>query len=235
MGKEPLILLFVKAPIPSGVKSRLAATIGHEAALCLYKNFVLDILETLNRSRYPCRICYYPPDAGGMVADWLGPGYQYEPQEGGDLGERMEHAFRKAFSDGRDSGVLIGSDIPDLPECVLDEAINAVQKRDIAVGPAADGGYYVIGLTKNSIPPDLFRGIAWGSTTVYQETVKAALRAGLSVYELPVWRDVDTIDDLQDLVFRSEGTVFSESRTMACLNKLAADGKLNLKRPAEKR
>lgn len=234
MSKGPLILLFIKTPVRGYVKARLAESIGEEAALDLYKNFVLDILDTLKSSRYPFRICFSPPEAASLIADWLGPAHQYDAQYGKDLGERMEHAFRKAFSEGHDAAVLVGSDIPDLPKSVFHEAIGVVEARDMAIGPAVDGGYYMIGLTRSNRVPDLFRGIAWSSSTVFPQTMNVASRAGLVVHQLPLWRDVDTLDDLQDLFTRNKMTFFSGSRTMACVARLAAGGKLKPERAAGK-
>ena len=111
MPDNPVILLFIKAPLSGQVKSRLAAVLGQDAALELYRNFVLDILASIEKSGVPCIICYHPPDSGEIVMNWLGGHLQCLPQEGRDLGERMERAFRRAFSEGASRAVLVGSDI----------------------------------------------------------------------------------------------------------------------------
>ena len=87
---DGLVLLFIKAPGSGQVKSRLAKSIGNECALALYKNFVLDEIEMLRRAGYPFRLCYFPPEAGAIIEEWLGREYSSMPQHGQDLGRKME-------------------------------------------------------------------------------------------------------------------------------------------------
>jgi rSAM/selenodomain-associated transferase 1 len=217
MADRPLIILFVKAPFRGQVKSSLASKLGEDATLELYRNFGLDILDTLKQTGIPVRICFYPPDSGKTVAGWLGPGQQYQPQEGRDMGERMENAFRQAFSRGFSRVVLIGSDIPDLPAPLLDDAMAALLTHHAVIGPARDGGYYLIGFRKDTFFPGVFSGIAWSTGTVFHSTIQAFGRAGQRVHELPLWQDVDTIKDLKDLAARNRRSAFRSSRTMSFL------------------
>ena len=217
MADQPLIILFVKVPARSQVKTRLAAALGEEAALELYQRFVQDILDTLVQTGIPVMICYYPPDNRNAVAGWLGPEQQYLPQEGRDVGERMENAFRQAFNRGFSRVVLIGSDIPDLPAPLIKEALAALPMHDAVIGPARDGGYYLIGARNDTFFPGVFSGIAWSTGTVFRSTMQAFGKAGQRVHELPLWQDVDTIEDLKDLAARSRRSAFSSSRTMSFL------------------
>jgi len=217
MADQPLIILFVKVPARSQVKTRLAAALGEEAALELYQRFVQDILDTLEQTGIPVMICYYPPDNRNAVAGWLGPEQQYLPQEGRDVGERMENAFRQAFNRGFSRVVLIGSDIPDLPAPLIKEALAALHMHDAVIGPARDGGYYLIGFRNDTFFPGVFSGIAWSTGTVFRSTMQAFEKAGQRVHELPLWQDVDTIEDLKDLAARSRRSAFSSSRTMSFL------------------
>ena len=217
MADQPLIILFVKVPARSQVKTRLAAALGEEAALELYQRFVQDILDTLEQTGIPVMICYYPPDNRNAVAGWLGPEQQYLPQEGRDVGERMENAFRQAFNRGFSRVVLIGSDIPDLPAPLIKEALAALHMHDAVIGPARDGGYYLIGFRNDTFFPGVFSGIAWSTGTVFRSTMQAFGKAGQRVHELPLWQDVDTIEDLKDLAARSRRSAFSSSRTMSFL------------------
>jgi rSAM/selenodomain-associated transferase 1 len=217
MVDQRLIILFVKVPARGQVKTRLAAALGEDAALELYQRFVQDILETLEQTGIPVMICYYPPDSRNAVAAWLGPGQQYLPQEGRDVGERMENAFRQAFTRGFSRVVLIGSDIPDLPAPLINEALAALRMHDAVIGPARDGGYYLIGFRNDTFFPAVFSGIAWSTGAVFRSTMQAFGKAGSRVHELPFWQDVDTIEDLKDLVDRSKRSAFSSSRTMSFL------------------
>jgi len=215
---NPLILLFVKAPLRGLVKSRLAAVLGQDSALELYRTFVLDILASIEKSGVPCRICYHPADSGKIVMNWLGNHLQYLPQEGRDIGERMERAFRQAFSEGASGAVLIGGDIPDLPPKLLNDAFASLSKNGAVIGPAKDGGYYLIGFRSDTFFPDIFRGIVWSTDTVLSRTLQIFERAHHKVSLLPPWSDVDTIDDLKDLMSRNRNGGFSDSRTMNYLS-----------------
>ena len=218
MSDTKLILLFVKAPLRGQVKSRLAAVLGQDVALALYRNFVLDILTSIETSGVPCKICYHPPDSGETVKNWLGVHRQYVPQEGNDLGERMERAFRRAFSEGASRVVLIGSDIPDLPPALLQDAIGRLDRTGAVIGPAKDGGYYLIGFRSDAFFPEIFRGQEWSTNTVLSTTLQIFLQERREVYVLPSWQDVDTIEDLKDLMRRNRNGSFSDSRTMHYLS-----------------
>jgi len=215
---DQLILLFVKAPQRGQVKSRLAAILGQDSALELYRSFVLDILIAIETSGFPCRICYHPPDSGEALKDWLGDQRQYMPQEGNDIGERMEKAFRRAFSEGITRAVLIGSDIPDLPPAMFARAFRSLDDHGAVIGPALDGGYYLIGFNKDTFFPGVFSGIAWSTGDVFSRTMQTLDHAGQLVEQLPPWRDVDTVGDLKDLVVRNRNSGFSAGRTMNCLS-----------------
>jgi rSAM/selenodomain-associated transferase 1 len=215
---NPVILLFVKAPLRGQVKSRLAAVLGQDAALALYRTFVLDILASIEKSGVPCIICYHPPDSGEIVKNWLGGRLPRFPQVGKDIGERMERAFRRAFSEGVSRAVLVGSDIPDLPPELLNDALASLSENDAVIGPAKDGGYYLIGFRRETFLPDIFRGIAWSTDTVFSRTMQIFELAHHKVFLLPPWRDVDTIDDLRDLMNRNRNGGFSDSRTMDYLS-----------------
>lgn len=218
MPDNPLILLFVKAPIRGQVKSRLAAVLGPDAALDLHRNFVVDIMESIEKSGIPFRVCYHPPDAGETMKHWLGAHLPYMPQEGNDLGERMERAFGRAFSEGVSRAVLVGSDIPDLPTAMFTDAFRALNSHDAVIGPALDGGYYLIGFNKDTDFPGVFSGIEWSTGDVFSRTMQAFEHAGKRVHQLPFWRDMDTIDDLKDLMTRNSFGSFSRSRTMNSLS-----------------
>ncbi len=200
------LIIFVKAPGAATVKSRLAKAIGEENARMLYRHFVADILETMGRGPFDVRLFFYPPDQQESVAAWLGHDRPCEPQEGSDLGERMSHAFRKIFSEGYDSLLLIGSDLPDLPATIVEAGFAALGTNDCVIGPAADGGYYLIGFKAAAFLPDAFMEIPWGSDSVCESTCRIIKAKGLRLAILPCWRDIDTIEDLKAFIASRNGT-----------------------------
>ena len=224
------IIIFVRYPEKGAVKSRLAPVLGEELVVSLYEAFVSDLLATLERSGYPFRIAFTPAEREGDIFRCFGR-HEGFPQAGTDLGERMKNAFQRCFSDGFTSVVLIGSDIPDLPPEIFAEAFAALDNSGAVIGPAADGGYYLIGFRKETFVPEVFGGIAWSTGTVFAETVARLERARVGVHRLPLWRDVDTPEDLRDLVRRHRDTPFARSRTMAFL--AAAGGSVLL--PAQRK
>jgi rSAM/selenodomain-associated transferase 1 len=219
MPDKSTVLLFIKAPVKGQVKSRLAAAIGEEAALEVYGNFILDSIETAEKSGFPYKIFYYPFADRTALSGLTGRELSIMPQEGHDLGARMENAFLRTFAEGFASALLIGSDIPDLPSAVIQSAFESLKKNDVVIGPAADGGYYLIGFNNNSFLPRIFQGIAWGTNTVFLKTLDILKGASLRVHLAPEWKDVDTLGDLRDLYERNRDTAFDKSRTMTYLIK----------------
>jgi len=193
------ILFFVKYPEQRKVKTRLSAEIGAAAAVELYRSFILDGLSMLEKSGIQFQICFSPENSREKFIEWLGNGYSYMPQKGEDLGERMEHAFRQAFVQGFSRAVLIGSDIPDLTAELMDEAFSSLRTHDAMIGPALDGGYYLIGFNSNTLLSEIFEGMEWSTDTVFAKTFARLEAAGLKVHQLPQRRDIDTLADLKNL------------------------------------
>lgn len=210
------LLFFVKNPKQGKVKSRLAMAVGDEVARDLYKNFVRDILSTLDKGRFPLYCCFHPEDALSDITKIIGGNHQYLAQRGEDLGERMAHCFYQAFSRGFNRVALIGSDSPDLPADIIDKAFSSLEKVDAVIGPAFDGGYYLIGFTKVSFTPEVFSGIAWGTETVLQKTLGILKNHKRTVHHLPSWGDIDTLEDLKQFFERNKATSICP-RTMAYL------------------
>jgi len=196
MHDKPVILLFIKAPLRGSVKSRLATAIGTDAALELYQCFVLDAVDAMGALTIPLRICCYPQDAVSTIRAWLGSERAYMPQQGNGLGERMENAFEQIFQEGYERATLIGSDIPELSTALMYEAMAALDSHDAVIGPAADGGYYLIGFTAKTFVPSVFHDIAWSTNTVCRETLSRLKQMGKRVHLLPELRDIDTQADL---------------------------------------
>jgi uncharacterized protein len=211
---DSCILIFIKLPEKGSVKTRLAKDLDHGFVQTLYRNFVLDLLKTLAKVKWPIIIYFHPPESGNAVSKWLGKNYTFAPQKGIELGERMKNAFRETFAKGFTKAVILGSDLPDLQKNILDMAFKALNVNDIVIGPSADGGYYLIGFRHNSFLPEVFKGISWGTDTVLKDTLKILREKNYKAYFLPELRDVDTIEDLKALYERNKDTAFANSRTM---------------------
>ena len=218
--QDALILFFIKYPEPGEVKTRLAETIGSEKAVQLYRNFILDLLAKLESTRLHFAICFYPEQKKALLMEWLGEGYEYIPQKGVDLGERMAAAFLDAFAGGYRRVILMGGDFPDLPRPFFEKALGALNTHDAVIGPAIDGGYYLIGFNQETFFRQAFEGIHWSTEGVFRQTLSILKAYRRRVYVLPAWNDIDTIEDLRHLIERSEDSGFTSSRTMSFLSKL---------------
>lgn len=191
------LIVFVKAPRLGTVKTRLAKTMGAPAALAAYRRLVKTVLENLSRLD-GVELRYTPDDAASEIQAWVQPGWHARPQGGGDLGVRMQRAFGDHFSNGANQVVIIGSDCPEATAGDIREAWRKLKTSDLAVGPATDGGYWLIGLRQPQ--PQLFEGIAWGGESVLAETLQRAKAAQLRMEILRILTDVDTERDWQEFV-----------------------------------
>jgi rSAM/selenodomain-associated transferase 1 len=211
------VILFVKLPEKGKVKSRLAQRMDEDLVLRLYENMVLDTIDMLTRGRFPFRICFTPSGARDQILEWLGPEHPSEPQTGDGLGDRMEGAFARVFTGEIEEALLIGSDIPGLTTEVIDEAFTALLTNDAVIGPADDGGYYLIGFRKRSFEPAVFHDMVWSTGTVFRETMDKLHDASLKVHVLPELTDVDTVEDLKTLMSQDTGPAAEVSRTRSFL------------------
>jgi rSAM/selenodomain-associated transferase 1 len=142
-------------------------------------------------------IIYYDGATEEKTRAWLGEAFAYRSQTGEDLGQKMRAAFAEGFDGGATAIVLIGTDCPGLDRQTILEAFDHLNSVDLVLGPARDGGYYLIGLTR--LYPKLFEGIAWGTERVLANTIKIATELNLSVAYLHELNDIDRPEDLADL------------------------------------
>jgi uncharacterized protein len=187
---HPALIIFVKNPVLGQVKTRLAADTGREKALEVY----LDLLHRTRR----CALDY-PGEKRIYYSDWIPEQDLWDPdmfhknlQTGGDLGTRMSNAFNEVLPT-LGPALLIGSDCPYLTSALLLEAAQHLKKLDCVLGPAKDGGYYLIGL-RNPIT-GIFRDINWSSDAVLQQTLNALQKAHARYHLLPTLEDIDTLAD----------------------------------------
>jgi len=217
MNHKNCLLLFVKSPIKGQVKTRLAAEKGEDFTVELYKCFVEDMIYLIDNLDVHLKLCFYPPHTRLNFSEWLGEQYCYSPQVGDDLGERLRNAFGNAFNEGFSNIVAMGSDSPDLPIHYLKESYEALAKHDTVIGPANDGGYYLIGFSKEGFIPEVFENIAWSTDSVFEQTVSILKRNERKIFLLPLWYDVDTTTDLKSLLLRTRNTAFEKSKTYSYL------------------
>jgi uncharacterized protein len=192
-----LILLFTRYPETGKVKTRLIPALGAEGACALHRRMtdhIFRVLKKLSESRaVSVEVCY---DGGSevLMEQWGGAGFRYLPQGQGGLGSRMDRAFLAGFHRGYERIVLIGSDCPSLSNKILEEALESLVSHDLVLGPAHDGGYYLIGLKKRISA--LFRGIPWGTGNVLSKTREKAEKHKLKMKLLEGLADVDRPEDL---------------------------------------
>lgn len=215
MPDTSIIILFAKIPVKGRVKTRLARDLEEDLVLRLVESMLLDTIDTLKDCRFPFRICIHPPGAIGEARAWLGGDNAFMPQTGDDLGERMEQAFIRVFSEGYREAVLIGSDIPGLSSGTVHEAFASLARHDAVIGPANDGGYYLIGFTGEAFYPDIFHRMPWSTPAVFRETMERFASASRRVHVLTERIDVDTREDLIALLRRKDRTV--SPRTLSLL------------------
>lgn len=174
------------------MKTRLAEKIGASAACDAYQKLVRVVLNRIDSIR-DVQLRYSPDDAQSEVHPWLRGSWTLSAQGSGDLGERLTRAFAESFADGARRVVIIGSDCPWLSDGDIKEAWNDLETHDLVLGPARDGGYWLVGLREPK--PELFSGISWSTGTVLEQTLEHARVRGLRFHLLRELRDVDTLGD----------------------------------------
>jgi rSAM/selenodomain-associated transferase 1 len=222
MKNRAIVLFFVKFPEVGRVKTRLSKDLGPETASQLYRCFVLDMLDTLDIVGADCVLCFTPDEKRRDFEKWLGTVYRFLPQSGLTLGARMENAFTEAFDMGYPAAVLLGSDLPDLPIAIIKTALDDCRSYDSVIGPAKDGGYYLIGFRRDTFVRAVFEGMPWGSPSVLERTLRVLKAHKSRIRVLPEWQDVDTLADLRALMDRSGTTRFCHSRTRSRLDALSS-------------
>jgi uncharacterized protein len=208
-GKMPAALvIFAKAPVPGQVKTRLTPALTEDEAATLHGSFVLDTLErtkaAVGKFKLPVdRFLACAPSSSHVFFRIMEArhGVTLLDQQGEDLGIRMHHAFDSLFRRGYQRICLVGTDVPSLPLTHYRDAMEALIHHDVVIGPANDGGYYLIGLTRPH--HDLFINIPWSTDGVMTLTQQKAITAGLTISLLPPWSDVDTIANLEALIGES--------------------------------
>jgi uncharacterized protein len=188
-----LVLIFTRNPELGKVKTRLAASIGNENALEIYKfllNHTKEIVLKINSNK---RVLYSEQINTNDI--WDNIVFDKKLQYGNDLGEKMKNAFKDGFASGYEKIVIIGSDLFDLEVSDIEIAFQQLVTNDIVIGPAEDGGYYLLGL--KSIPATIFENKNWSTETVFQDTINDIQH--LKYHLLKTKNDIDTVEDIMKI------------------------------------
>lgn len=195
--KSDVLIIFIKYPQAGVVKTRLAKGIGSENAARLYQAFVEAILKRTKSKSFQRIIFYSPADKEKEIRNWLGeaaPGSAFVLQKGRTLGERLCQAFRFAFANGAERAVAIGSDSPLIDKTLIVEALRKLKDAKCVIGPALDGGYYLIGLS--SLHREIFQGIYWGTESVFDQTIVKLKQLKIRYALLGESFDIDSYCDI---------------------------------------
>lgn len=195
------LIIFTKNPEPGKVKTRIADSLGPEQAYLIY----LQLLETI---RTTCRqvkaVSYvFYSDFIDLADDWPSPPFLKRLQSGPDLGARMNHALSEVLKH-HPRAVLVGADVPDIHPDHISTAFQRLKEFPLVLGPAADGGYYLIGLTQAQ--PELFRHINWSTPSVLTETLLRSSELSIPYHLLETLHDIDTVDDWFSYLYRKART-----------------------------
>ncbi|MBU2939152.1 TIGR04282 family arsenosugar biosynthesis glycosyltransferase [Lacinutrix sp. C3R15] len=191
MKNQNLIIIFTRNPELGKVKTRLAKTIGNASALKIY-TFLLKHTEKTIRNIASDKAVYYSVKVRDQDI-WDNAIYQKHQQKGDDLGYRMLHAFQDAFHNNYEKVVIVGSDLFDLKEKHIQEAFKKLENRDVVIGPAKDGGYYLLGM--KTLHAAVFKNKAWGTSSVFKDTMKDLQK--FKIHQLEKLNDIDTFEDME--------------------------------------
>ncbi|HLX55410.1 MAG TPA: TIGR04282 family arsenosugar biosynthesis glycosyltransferase [Ktedonobacteraceae bacterium] len=196
------LVIMARYPQPGTTKTRLARIIGDEETIHLYCAFLTDLAQRFAVNPLcDLYLAYTPVEADyaafmATLAPSLGQSMRFFPQQGAGLGERLHNAFHWMYERGYRRTILIGSDSPHIDGDIVAHAQEALDKADVVLGPADDGGYYLIAMRR---PHDVFRDIPMSTNQVLQMTIELALRQGLRVCTLKTLFDIDDLPDLARL------------------------------------
>ncbi len=192
------LIIFTRYPEAGKTKTRLIPVLGGKKAAELQQKMTektVEIAYKLSQEISLKILIYFTGGNKKLMENWLGKNLIYHEQVNGDLGTKMLSAFEENLIEQKDSTIIIGVDCPALNEKILQEAFTALETKDLVIGKAEDGGYYLIGLKKAESL--LFLNINWGTCQVFQETIEKAKILDLSIYNLPILRDIDRPEDLK--------------------------------------
>lgn len=193
--EKSALIIFQKNSILGKVKTRISIDVGDEAAMEIYQQLVRhthDVCGSVPVQKFLFYSDFIPDDISGFSKD-----YQFEVQSGNDLGSRMENAFQKLFAKGYEKIIILGTDCGELQSRIVVQAFECLDTHEVVIGPARDGGYYLLGMKK--MIADLFKEIPWSSEKVLFMTMEKLERQNISYELLEILSDVDRIEDWKKL------------------------------------
>ncbi len=209
------LVVFAKEPLPGTVKTRFSPALTPSAAARLYRCMLADTVAAFSGLPVTTLVLCVAPSPGAVTYFHRRfPGFPLMLQEGDDLGARLNNAFRCLFSRGFRTVAAIGSDAPDLPPDFVTDAFRLLESdaADVVFGPAGDGGYYLVAL--QTPHARLFQDIPWSTAATLAASETAAAELGLRCRHLPVWHDLDTVDDVRRLLADTDGCRAPRTRRM---------------------
>lgn len=216
------VLVFLRYPDPGRVKTRLIPALGEQGACALYRACVELTLARLGALRREAILCVDPPEALERVRAWFGSSWTIWPQVGADLGERLAAATGRAFREGAQRLIVIGTDSPWLRQDDIEAAFGVLDGADVVLGPAEDGGYYLIGFSRHL--PQLFNSIAWSTPAVFQQTVAHAQALQLETKTVRIGYDVDRAEDVARFLAEERRSVAPAPRQVELIERLMRAG-----------
>ena len=196
MNKNQLII-FIKNPVLGKVKTRLAKYIGDRSALQIYLSLLKHTFKITKELEDVVKVVYYS-DVVEEDDMWISTSFGKSLQEGNDLGMRMKNAFQTAFNEGAERVVIIGSDCFELTQNYIEHAFNILNSNQAVIGPAVDGGYYLLGM--NRMYSSVFQDVEWSSHNVFVSTFVKLKEEDIQFKLLPVLYDVDRVEDVPELL-----------------------------------
>jgi rSAM/selenodomain-associated transferase 1 len=211
-GLRRALVVIAKEPVPGAVKTRLAPVLGADGAARAAAAMLQDTVAVMAQVDAEPWVCFAPPDARGRMAR-LTPGCRLLAQVEGDLGDRLAGCFAALLGSGAERVVIVGADTPHVPRETYEVAFALLERVDVVLGPAADGGYYLV--AAKATLPELFVGVPMSTDEVLQVTIQRAARRGLRVGTVPMLRDLDRLEDLRAALAAGELDASPRTRLVA--------------------
>jgi uncharacterized protein len=196
-GNPTIVALFVRVPVPGRVKTRLVSVLGEDGACGLYRAMVADILANVSDSGIPIYLFHDGICSSELPDEWVQVSSKAIAQTGCSIGEKMAAAFEYCFAENIEQVVLAGSDIPGLNSDIIVSAVVSLETHDVAIAPAADGGYCLIALRHEKYKTHIFQEVPWSTDQVLRATLDRCEKYKLSVGLLATLQDIDTIEDIK--------------------------------------
>jgi uncharacterized protein len=201
--KNNAFIIFLKYPELGKVKTRLAKVLGDQFVLNLYENFIKDLYNKALKISADVYVFYTKDSQSTENNIFWNTKFEYFKQQGNDLGKRMYNALDVIINKNYKKCVLIGSDSPDLPVEIINQAFQQLDSNNVVLGPSEDGGYYLIAINQNSLNKTIFNNVKWSTNIVLEQTINNILHEKMTYSLLIKWHDFDYIEDLKELIDNS--------------------------------